>query len=114
MHKLFTQKLPDYTMDVTLIEPFKKQLTATCYQLHEQDIANEKLFKAQLTEVSKSLQTLKERFAIGKISEEMYYEFSLQYQEQHTGSDAKNARLMSSTVLSLFFFLFYGRCHQTV
>ncbi len=85
MHRLFTDKLIEYSIDITLIEPLKRQLTATYWQLYEQDAGNEKLLKTQLAEANKNLQTLKERWALGKISEEMYEEFAPQYKDHVTG-----------------------------
>ncbi len=82
MHTIFTDTLRQYTVDTTLIEPLKRQLMATYSQMHEQDASNEKLLGTQLTEVDKNLQTLKERWALGKISEEVYKEFAPKYNEQ--------------------------------
>ncbi len=64
------------------IADLKTQLIATYHQLREQEVANEQPLKAQLTEVSKQLQTLKERWALGKISEEVFEEFAPQYKKQ--------------------------------
>ncbi len=82
MHAVFRDKLRQYAVDATFIEPFKKQLIATFWQLHEQDASNEKLLNTQLTEVDKNLNALKERWALGKITEEVYQEFAPKYQEK--------------------------------
>lgn len=82
MHDLFTGKLLEYTVKPTEVEDLIIQLRETYQQLREQDTVNEKPLKTQLTQVNKNLQTLKERWALGKITEEMYEEFAPQYQKQ--------------------------------
>lgn len=99
MHIVFTGKLGEYTVNPSDIADLKTQLIATYHQLREQEAVNEQPLRTQLTEVSKQLQTLKERFALGKISEEMYEEFAPQYKKQikdiekelaNTGHDSSN------------------------
>ena len=82
MHSIFMEKLQQYTIDAALMEPLKRQLVASYLQLHELDVSNEQLLKVQLTEISKNVNILNERWALGKISEEMYQEFAPQYKER--------------------------------
>lgn len=89
MHRIFANKLQEYSITSTMIEPLKKQLAATYYQLCEQEAANEKPLKDQLADLKKNLQSLKERWALGKISEEVYHEFAPQYRSQISAIEEK-------------------------
>lgn len=88
MHALFENVLMQYTLKEELIEPCLKQIMNSYVALHKNDAENEKLLKCQITEVEKNLAVLRERWALGKITEDVYKEFSKKYEEQKSKVEA--------------------------
>ena len=82
MHTLFKVLLQQYNIDTTLIEPLKFQLEKTFFDLKEDNRTNEKHLKSQLTEISKKIDTIQERFVLGEIERELYDKFMCRYREE--------------------------------
>ncbi|MBN4052340.1 recombinase family protein [Sphingobacteriaceae bacterium AH-315-L07] len=73
---LFNRLLNMYNLDSSLIEVFKRQLHLTFKNLNSEVHENNKVFGDKLSKAQTKLKSLKRRFALGEIDEEMYNEFT--------------------------------------
>ena len=82
MHELFLEFLEHYSIDERLIVPFHDQLKETFFKLHEDNLEQERALINLVKEISKKVETLEERYALGAIDREMYDKFIVKYQAE--------------------------------
>ena len=76
MHSKFRELLSNYTIDSTHIEPLQIQLRCTWDNLTENSTGEKKALSAKLNQIEKEFYNLRKGHAIGKISLDVYEEFS--------------------------------------
>ena len=78
MHDKFKELLHDYTIDADHIEPLSIQLRYTWENLTETNTSEKKALSLKLNEVEEEFYNLRKRHAIGKVTIDIYEEFSLE------------------------------------
>ena len=82
VHKLFENSLAEFQLKPQLIQAFKKQLKKT-FEINNQDsYDNAKMLKAKLKIIRNAKELLKERFAYGKIDQDLYEQFITKEQQK--------------------------------
>lgn len=76
MHGKFTELLSNYTIDSTHIEPLEIQLRYTWDNLTEKSTSTKKALSLKITELDEEYYNLRKRHALGKISLDVYEQFS--------------------------------------
>ena len=76
MHEKFKEHLQTYTIDSINVEPLKRQLQYTWENLTEQSTSEKKVISLKLNEVDQDFYNMKKQYAIGKLIEGIYLEFS--------------------------------------
>ncbi len=76
MHQKFTELLEMYTIDSTHIKPLEIQLGYTWDNLNESNSGEKKAISLKLNQLEEDFYNLRKRHALGKISLEVYEEFS--------------------------------------
>ncbi len=82
LHELFISELEKYTLDEKYIEPIKNEFMKYFYKETESTQENLITLQNNLKEVSKKIDTLEERFAIGAIERELYDKFIGNYRKE--------------------------------
>jgi site-specific DNA recombinase len=82
MHRKFREVLADYTVKEHHLDPLSVQLGYTWENLTASTTSEKKSIANKLTEVEKGLYDLRRRHAIGKVTMDVYEEFSVEMKEQ--------------------------------
>ena len=82
VHKLFENSLSEFQLKSELIQVFKKQLKKTFEINNKDSYENAKTLNAKLETIRQDKELLKERFAYGKIDQELYEQFITQEQKK--------------------------------
>ena len=82
LHELFSELLGIFQIKNKHIEQIKIATGIVYEAAFKEKSENVKLMKMKLSEVEKNLETLQERFAIGKIDDDIYDKFSLKYKTE--------------------------------
>jgi DNA invertase Pin-like site-specific DNA recombinase len=81
-HELFVELLKSYELKPELVEPFKLQIKKMIeLSVHSQK-AEESLNKKKLTDLEAQRDSLEERFAFGRINEELFQKFHSKIEEE--------------------------------
>ena len=91
VHSHFKQLLTHYTLPKEYIPIVREQLEKTFEEIHETNFDNEKLLKTQLTELTKKIERLEERYVEEEINKELYDKYHLKYKKEKKG-DYRPAR----------------------
>ena len=75
MHQIFEDLLRGYEIQRPFLAPLRDQLLQTYANLTKEDKDNNALLKNALAEVSKNINTVEERFALGIIGHDIYERF---------------------------------------
>lgn len=75
LHELFEKELAKYSLDKKYIEPVKDNFLKYFNSVSAGTEENLTILKGRLTEVSKKIEAIEERFAIGEIDRELYDKF---------------------------------------
>lgn len=82
MNNLFLTELSHYTIDEKYKEPVKDELLRYFDKTAKEIESDALILKGKLTETSKKVETLEERFAIGEIEKELYQKFIVKYKKE--------------------------------
>ena len=82
VHKLFENSLSVFQLTQELIPVFKKQLKKTFVLNNKDNYENAKTLNAKLVAIRDKKEVLKERFAYGKIDQELYEQFITKEQKK--------------------------------
>ncbi len=74
-HELFIELLKSYELKPELVKPFKLQIQKIMDLTSHSQKSNESLYKKKMTELENERDVLEERFAFGKINEEIFRKF---------------------------------------
>lgn len=90
LHELFEKELEKYSIDEKYIEPIKNGFINYFHGANETTQENVTQLKNRLTEISKKIEAIEERFAIGVIERELY--------EKHIGNYRKERLAISTEI----------------
>lgn len=79
LHGKFMEVMMDFKVPKRHNAPIKDELMSYMTKVADDNQGNEKLFKAQLTEVNKKIEMLEERYILGEISRDLYVKFIEKY-----------------------------------
>ena len=85
MHDKFKELLRHYTIDADHIEPLAIQLRYTWENLSESNTSEKKALSLKLNDVEEEFYNLRKRHAIGKVTIDIYEEFSLEMKKNKEG-----------------------------
>ncbi len=103
LNLLFKDYLKDFEIFKKQIEPVKDEFVNYITKTNDGNKENEKLFKTQLTEMVKKIETLEEKFIQEEINKELYDKFLLKYKTEKRNIEEKiaNTRLDLSNLENL-------------
>jgi len=103
LNLLFKDYLKDFEIFKKQIEPVKDEFVNYITKNNDGNKENEKLFKTQLTEMVKKIETLEEKFIQEEINKELYDKFLLKYKTEKRNIEEKiaNTRLDLSNLENL-------------
>lgn len=81
MHEKFKGFLQTYTIDAAHIAPLEKQLHYTWENLTEQSGGEKRALTVKLNEVEEDFYNMRKRYAIGKVTEDIYQEFATELKQ---------------------------------
>ncbi len=79
LHGKFMEVMLDFEINKLYRDPIKDELMRYMIKVADDNQGNEKLFKTQLTEIKKKIETLEERYILGEISQDLYIKFIEKY-----------------------------------
>lgn len=82
LHTAFITDLQSVTIQERYLEPIKTEFINFYSQLSEESGVQLEALKTRLNEVEKSIEALEERYAIGKLEDEIYLKFHLKYKKE--------------------------------
>ena len=89
LNLLFKDYLKDFEILKKHIEPIKDEFVKYIVKTNDSNKDNVKLFKAQLTDVVKKIETLEEKFIQEEINRELYDKFLLKYKTEKNNIEEK-------------------------
>ena len=81
MHEKFKGFLQTYTIDSTHMEPLEKQLQYTWENLTEESSGEKRALTIKLDEAEEDFYNMRKRYAIGKVTEDIYQEFAAELKQ---------------------------------
>lgn len=84
LHEAFRNHLYNYTIDHVLVEPLKLQLRYTFEEMNAETEQQRILLTRNLTEIDRNIETLEERYVLGKIDDKLYMKFRARYMEERS------------------------------
>ncbi len=82
LHKVFRKKLGEYNFDIQEKHLIKTQMIATYNQNSKEQIENEAQLSAQLSDISKKIERLEERYVTEEISKDLFEKYKIKYTEE--------------------------------
>ena len=82
LHEGFSQILDSFQIEENAVEAIKVGLDVVCETVFSEKRENLKLFQAKLIETESKLETLEERYAIGKINDQVFEKYNTKYEQE--------------------------------
>ncbi len=82
MKEAFEEQIAQHSIDTTLIEPLKEQLSLTFSYLNRQNESNRNAIQTRLAELRGKINKVEEKFVIGDINKELYEKYIGRFKEE--------------------------------